>query len=560
MGFMTQMWNAAQAGWVAARRAYDEPGLGGQYRSYYRRMSEYDLLWSYYNSSAFDKAARFLNSQASGTYGPFLWDRYKANYNLYRNIRLIYNPTTRLVNFYAGQIYPGILSEDGSKLPDGVPLAIPFSEDTSPQLKTAIAQLWTWSNWQQKKAVEVRYGAALGSVLVEVSDDWERGKVCLEVMWPGHVCDLKLDSAGNIKSYAIEYYTYEDNAGQYRYKKTVDQDYFKYFKNDEPFDYGDGSVVENPYGFVPAVWIKHSDMGGDHGAPVISGSMGKMDELNNLASHVHDQIHKVIGAPILIGSSQKITNLFNRVNRGPTSDFLEPTADQENLLMLGGPADAKVSSLAGNLSLADAFTLMVQLITELEGDHPELSFYRELRTMSQVTGPGANRMMGDVETKMLEAQASYDQQNISLFRMAVAIAGFRASSGTWGPLNDQQKKFLPFNLDSYERGDLEIAIMPRPLLTSTKQERANENLAVWTGVAAAVKAGVPLELVLVEEGWTDEEIAKLQTIKQQEAADAQAQFEQQQKAMAQNQPPAQNGNQQQDNNQQNGKQPVVQKG
>jgi hypothetical protein len=547
MGFMTQMWNAAQAGWVAARRAYDEPGLGGQYRSYYRRMSEYDLLWSYYNSSAFDKAARFLNSQASGTYGPFLWDRYKANYNLYRNIRLIYNPTTRLVNFYAGQIYPGILSEDGSKLPDGVPLAIPFSEDTSPQLKTAIAQLWTWSNWQQKKAVEVRYGAALGSVLVEVSDDWERGKVCLEVMWPGHVCDLKLDSAGNIKSYAIEYYTYEDNAGQYRYKKTVDQDYFKYFKNDEPFDYGDGSVVENPYGFVPAVWIKHSDMGGDHGAPVISGSMGKMDELNNLASHVHDQIHKVIGAPILIGSSQKITNLFNRVNRGPTSDFLEPTADQENLLMLGGPADAKVSSLAGNLSLADAFTLMVQLITELEGDHPELSFYRELRTMSQVTGPGANRMMGDVE-------------NISLFRMAVAIAGFRASSGTWGPLNDQQKKFLPFNLDSYERGDLEIAIMPRPLLTSTKQERANENLAVWTGVAAAVKAGVPLELVLVEEGWTDEEIAKLQTIKQQEAADAQAQFEQQQKAMAQNQPPAQNGNQQQDNNQQNGKQPVVQKG
>jgi hypothetical protein len=158
-------------------------------------------------------------------------------------------------------------------------------------------------------------------------------------------------------------------------------------------------------------------------------------------------------------------------------------------------------------------------------------------------------MMGDVEGLMLTAQAAYDQQNISLFRMAVAVAGFRASSGTWGPLNDQQKKFLPFNLDSYERGDLEIAIMPRPLLTSTKLERAQENLAVWTGVAAAVKAGVPLELVLVEEGWTDEEIAKLQQLKQQEAADAQAQFEQQQKVMAQNQPPAQNGNNGQNNGQ-----------
>jgi hypothetical protein len=551
MGFMGQVWNSMQAGWVAARRAYDEPGLGGQYRSYYRRMSEYDLLWSYYNSSAFDKAARFLNSQASGTYGPFLWDRYKANYNLYRNIRLIYNPTTRLVNFYAGQIYPGILSEDGSKLPDGVPLAIPFSEDTSPALKTAIAQLWTWSNWQQKKAVEVRYGAALGSVLVEVEDDWESGKVCLSVMWPGHVCDLKLDKAGNVKSYAIEYYTYEDNAGQYRYKKTVDQDYFKYFKNDEPFDYGDGSVVENPYGFVPAVWIKHSDMGGDHGAPVISGSMGKMDELNNLASHVHDQIHKVIGAPILIGSSQKITNLFNRVNRGPTSDFLEPTADQENLLMLGGPADAKVSSLSGTLNLADAFTHMQQLIGELEHDHPELTFWTELRAMSQVTGPGASAMMGDVESKVVEAQASYDTPNISLFRMAVAIAGFRASSGVWGPLNRQQKKFLPFNLGSYERGDLEMEVKPRPLIPSTESSRAQKDQAVWTGVKMAVDAGVPLEVALENAGWTPEKLARLAAAKQKEQDVAQAKFEQQQKAMAQNQPaaPTQNGNNGQNNGQ-----------
>lgn len=540
--FMSQAWNAAQAGWVAARRAYDEPGQGNQYRSFYRRMSEYDLLWSYYNSSAFDRAARFLNSQAYGQYGPFLWDRYKANYNLYRNIRLIYNPTTRLVNFYAGQVYPGVLSEDGSKLPDGVPLAIPFSDDTSPALKSAIAQIWQWSNWQQKKAVEVRYGAALGSVLVEVEDDLDKGKVCLSVVWPAQVCDLELDRAGNVKSYTIEYYTYEDEIGQYRYKKTVDQDKFSYFKNDEPWDYGDGSVVENPYGFVPAVWIKHSDMGGDHGAPVISGSMGKIDELNNLASHVHDHIHKVIGAPLLISSKSKITNLFSTQKRGPTSDFLEPSTDQENVLMLAGPEDAKAQTLAGDLNLADSASAMHDLLGEIENDHPELSFYKELRTMSQVTGPGAQRMMGDVEQLVVEAQASYDLQNIKLFQMAVAIAGFRANSGNWGPLSTQQQKFADFNLDSYERGDLELAIMPRPLLNATKMERAQENLAVWTGVAAAAKAGVPLELVLEQEGWTEEELQKLAEAKQKEDAANQAKFEQQQKAIAQNQPPQQQGN------------------
>jgi hypothetical protein len=554
-GFMSQVFSAGQAAWAAARRVFDEPGLGNQYRSFYRRMSEYDLLWSYYNSSAFDKAARFLNSQASGTYGPFLWDRYKANYNLYRNIRLIYNPTTRLVNFYAGQIYPGVLSEDGSDLPDGVSLAVPFSDDTSPAIRSAVSQVWQWSNWQQKKAVEVRYGAALGSVLVEVEDDIESGKVCLEIVWPGHVCDLKLDSAGNVKNYAIEYFTYEEGVGQYRYKKTVDQELFQYFKNNEPFDYGDGAVTQNPYGFVPAVWIKHSDMGGDHGAPVISGSMGKIDELNNLASHVHDQVHKVIGSPLLISSSSRVTNLFQTQKRGATSDFLEPTTDQESVLMLAGPADSKAQPLVGDLSLADAAVHMHDLLSEIEGDHPELSFYRELRTMSQVTGPGANRMMGDVETRMIEAQASYDQQNIKLFQMAVAIAGFRLKSrmGGWMQPNNQQQKFEAFNLDSYERGNLEIAIMPRPLLTPTKQERAIESLALWQGVQAAVTAGVPLEIVLEDEGWTPEKLAKLATIKQAEEAAAQAQFEQQQKIVAQNNPPQQN-------NQQNGKEPVTQKG
>jgi hypothetical protein len=557
--FMSNVFNAAQVGWQAARRAYDEPNMGNQYRSFYRRISEYDLLWSYYNSSAFDRAARFLNNQiAGGYYGPYLWDRYKANYNLYRNIRLIYNPTTRLVNFYAGQVYPGVLSEDGSKLPDGVPLAIPFSDDTSPALRSAIAQIWQWSNWQQKKAVEVRYCAALGSVLVEVEDDLDRGKVCLSVCWPGTVVDLDLDNAGNVKSYTIEYYTYEDGVGQYRYKKTVDQQYFRYFKDDEPFDYGYGAVVENPYGFVPAVWIKHSDMGGDHGAPVISGTMGKIDELNNLASHVHDQIHKVIGAPLLISSKSKITNLFSTQKRGPTSDFLEPSTDQESVLMLAGPEDAKAQTLAGDLNLADAALHMDRIITEIENDHPELSFYKELRTMSQVTGPGAQRMMGDVEQLVIEAQAGYDLQNIKLFQMAVAMAGFRANSGNWGPLNSQQQKFAPFNLDSYEAGDLEMAIMPRPLLNSTKLERAQENLAIWTGVQAAANAGVPLEFVLEQEGWTPQELKKLAQAKQKQDQADQAKFEQQQKVIAQNQP-SQDGNQQEQNDQQN-KQPIGQKG
>jgi hypothetical protein len=34
--------------------------------------------------------------------------------------------------------------------------------------------------------------------------------------------------------------------------------------------------------------------------------MGKIDELNNLVSHVHDQIHKKIGAPAVFWSDGSV--------------------------------------------------------------------------------------------------------------------------------------------------------------------------------------------------------------------------------------------------------------
>jgi hypothetical protein len=519
MGFfgniMQSFSNSWQAGIYAARRVFEDPSTAHQQEMFAQRSSEFMLLWAYYNSSMFDKTARWLNSGSwqNNAFWPASggWQLYKSNYNLYRNIRMIYNPVRRLVDSYAGWIYPGVLSEDGDDLPDGVQLAIPFSDDTDPALKMAIAQFWQWSNWQAKKSVLVRYGAALGSVLIEAIDDVERGKIYGEIQWPGFVRHLSLDAAGNVKAYSLQYSVWNLDEGSYLYRKDVDQDQICYYRNDEPYDYGYGAIVENIYGFVPAVWIKHIDVGADYGSPSIAGSFGKIDELNNLASHAHDQIHKIIGAPAVIWSDAPISNLFGKEskNRGTTTDFEKPAQEQENVLMLKGPSGGSLSSLAGNLSLSDTKEYMVNLLSEIESDHPELTFYQQLRTMSQVTGPGANRMMGDVESRVVECQANYDQAMIKLFQMSVAIGGMRANSGAWGTLNRQQQKFKPFGLDSYARGDLDMAIMPRPLLMPTKKEIAEEKQSMWLGVQAAVTAGAPLELVLRDEGWSDDALAAL---------------------------------------------------
>lgn len=502
---MSIVWSANQRGWYnPSRRVFDDPGSVARAESYLQRSNEYNLLWAYYNGSMFERVIPTINSMR--TLGG--WQTYKSNYNLYRNIRLIYNPTRRLVDFYASQVYPGVLSEDGAKLPDGVSLAIPFSEDTSLELKDAIAQFWTWSNWQAKKAVLPRYGAALGSVLVEVVDDVARGKVCGEIVWPGFVCDLDLDSAGNVRSYTLDYQAWDERGG-YRYRKEVDINSIRYYRDDRLYDYGDGSVVENTYGFTPAVWIKHTDTGSLHGSPAISGSLGKMDELNNLVSHVHDQIHKIVEAPVVLWSAGGISNLFGNAKRGATEDEQNPTGDRESVQTLKGPQGGHVESLVGNLDLAAVGGHIDRLIGEIEQDHPELTYWRELRSMTQVTGPAASRLAGDVAGALQEAQAAYDLGSMRLFQMAVAIGGERLLRGDWPRPNKAQLKFAPFNLDSFVLGDLDMAIMPRPLMTPTKTEIAQERQAQWAGVSAAVGAGVPLEMALADEGWTDKQIAKL---------------------------------------------------
>jgi hypothetical protein len=517
MGIFSSMMNTIVNGYTAARRYFEDPSMAHQEGLYLNQYGMYSLLWAYYNGAMFERISSIFNGNYNTTWQVAAngWAAYKMNYNLYRNIRLIYNPTRRLVDFYAGQVYPGVLSEDGEQLPDGQQLAIPFAKDMPPALKHAVAQFWQWSNWQARKSIQVRFGAALGSVLIEICDDVDNGTVSADVIWPGFVTNLKLDNSGNVTSYALEYVA-TDNTSAYIYRKEVDIDAFRYFRDGEPFDYGSGSIVENFYGFVPAVWVKHTDMGGIHGSPAIAGSIGKIDELNNLASHIHDQVHKVIGAPIVLWAQGSVSKqLFDQPKREPTSQQTNPSADQESVLMLKGPAGGHVETLAGNLDLAAVDTHIGRLLDEIEQDHPELTFYKELRAMSQVTGPAASRLVGDVNSRFAEAAAGYDQANIKLFQMSVAIAGMRANSGAWGPLNSQQKKFTPFNLESYKRGDLDMTIMPRPLLIPTRTEIAQENLQFWRGVEFAAQAGIPAEFVLREAGYTDDKITQINTIKNQ---------------------------------------------
>lgn len=498
--------SATQAGWRAFRRYYSNPNHEVREQAFEQRVSAYRLLWAYYNGSMFEA----------------IWRPYIAHYHLYRNIRLLYNKAPGLVEFYVNQLYPGVLSEDGQSLPDGMSLAIPFTQDTPPEIKRAVAQLWQWSNWQAKKGLQIRYAAALGSVLCEVIDDVERRKISIEVLWPGLVKDLRLDSAGNVISYILEYQA-TDAKGVYLYRKEVDKQAIHYFRDDRPYDYGNGAEIANPYGFAPAAWIKHRDVGGLHGEPVTAGMLGKIDELNGLVSHTHDHIHRAVDAPMVLWGGKGIQSLAAATEKRPTRQSAtgedESAYEAEEITLLQGPAGGKAESLLGDLNIADANATIEMVRSEIKSDYPELSYYEALRQMSTATGPAIQRLLGDVANKVLDVQGTYDAGNLSLYRMALAIGGERVNSGAWGPratLTRQQQKFLPFDLTSYQRGQLDMALAPRLLVVPTKLEQAQERQAFWQSINAAVQAGVPLEVALEAAGWTPVQIARLQDTRAQQ--------------------------------------------
>lgn len=485
---------ATTAAYGTFRRVYDNPSI------IHRRMQSdgygqyYNLLAAYYSNSVFDTISN--------------WTAYKSTNRLYRQTRAIFNPTRRLVNFYAGNVYRGRLSKDGLPFNDGTDLAIPFAPDSDPDLLTAIAQLWQWTNWLDGKDQMVGLAAMVGECLVEVVDEVDRGKVTFEIRWPGWVDFgfLDLDAGGNVKAYALEYQSFDEMGQSYIYRKEVDQDEFRYYKDGALYDYGNGARVPNMYGFVPAVWVRHQMMDAVHGAPAIQGSLNKLDELNSLASLIHDEIAKTVASPVLITGTGQIGSLFAQPKKGATEDEPVPDADREAWPILKGGADADMKKLP--LQLADGVPYIEKLLNEIEHDFPELGMYQKLSDMTQVTGPAAERLMGNVAGKLDSVAARHDQQSVKLFTMAVAIAGERVRRGDWGSLNRQQEKFRPFSLESYERGDLDLEIMARRLFKPTEKELADERL-VRVQTAVQLDGIVDERERILAAGYDEEEVDEI---------------------------------------------------
>lgn len=436
------------------------------------RQARLILLWGYYSGTAFDMLQD--------------WARYKADYGLVYDIRLLRSHVKKLVDFYNFHVYSGELSEDGLNLPNGVPNAIPLAPDTDKDLAQAIATLWKWWGWVDGMLRVTKWAPATGNCFVELVDDIMRQKVYADVVWPGYVKEVAHDRSGNVIRFVKEYQAWDAaaNDGQgstFTYRREVDKTSIREFYNDEPHNFdGMGAVRANKYGFVPVVQYQHEDIGTSWGEPALYGTQVQLDELNSLMTGLVDYQRVILDAPIMVSGTMAPGTIKNQMEAYWEAQAATPMEGQPIpatiFKVLQVSTDAQIKAVTFDSTHIAA---TVKDIREgIEDTVPEVKFWDQIRSMSTVTKPGVSMALGDVFTRLRTYSSKYDRQSKKLFQMGVAIAGQNLKDGTWQrwatatgrSLTDEHRLFEGFDLESYDDGKLDLTIMPRELIPTTRPD------------------------------------------------------------------------------------------
>lgn len=441
-----------------------------QWDSIAARQFRYLHASHYYNNTVYTDLARYAA-------------QHRNKHKLYRHIRAIYNPVARLVDIYPDKVYGGSL--DFETLATGAIPLVGLDE----ALATAIGQLWRWSNWQNAKSLYVRHGALFGDSVIKVVDDRVRAKVRLEVMHPAKLAEAQFDAVGNVKACRIQFEREDPETGRrYLYDETIDQESFATFRDGQPWAYYpdvNGDLVSewtNEYGFVPLVVTRHKEIGFDYGENAFQPALPKIDELNDAASYLNDQVRKSVRA------------LWGVFGASAKTEVDATSEERLGAPMIYFPEGSDAKPLVAPLDLAAATENLREMLLELERDMPELALHR-VREQAQMTAPGVRAGWSDAIGRLTEARGNYDGGLVRAQMMAISIGGLGG-----------YENFERFGLDDYARGNLEHYVAERPVIDdSLSQLERVTALQTVSGQPPAV-AG----LMLAELGYGQDVIGTVQ--------------------------------------------------
>jgi len=161
----------------SAIKAFRKPDLvvdelltdAANFYSYDSRLVRYAILWAFYGNDVYDN----IHSWAK---------IYKSQYELYRHIRNIYNPTKRIIDFWRTHLWGDLK----------------FNTNENDQLSDDITQILNWSNWQSNRVIAAYQGSLFGDTFIKIVDDTDKDRVYHEIVHPGNIKELELDTQGTL--------------------------------------------------------------------------------------------------------------------------------------------------------------------------------------------------------------------------------------------------------------------------------------------------------------------------------------------------------------------------
>lgn len=414
------------------------------------------------------------------------------------------NPTYRVVEFYAGHLWPGTL-----------PSALPILTD-KPDIIDPIQQIWQWSNWAGNKQVAARHQALYGDMFLKVAQSDDRKRVYIQTIEPEHVTDFSVDERDFITYIRFDVpmlrRAADGSTQSYLHTEEWSKDTGLYRLWESPtmattYMIADTAELGTPartieietmgINFVPVAHAKFADIGEDRGMGAVVPAIDKIDEANRQATRLAQLLFRNNNATWALRANAMGGD--NRPLPAPQIKETDATTDDDGTIQLGDerllrlPGMSSLESMVPNINYDAALHVLQDHMVELEQDLPELIMYRISEMGSNLSGRAVRMMLAPAVARLQEARGNGESALIRAHQMALTMG---TREGLW-------------DVGTYENGDLDHRFEERDVLPNDELERAQTQQAEGTAVAQLVLAGIPVEMAAQEVfGWTDERVAQ----------------------------------------------------
>ena len=480
---------------TAATKAFQKPDiitnpldLDAVFNDWDSRRLRYDINWAFYENTAYIEMASRN------------WPKgYKTQFGLYRYIRNIYNPSYGIGEFWKAHLWAGALADIPLVFPDGV---------NEEGLKAAIRQIWQWSNWEARKDIVPLYGSVMGDVGILIVEDTLHKKVLFDIIHPGNIAAVELDTMGNVKGYEIQEERPDPRAitdKAVTYSEIAERDgqdvIYTTLLDGKPWAWNEiGSSWTRPYGFIPLVLIQHNNVGLEWGWSEIHPAQSKIREIDDQASKLNDQIRKITD-PIWVFfgvTKPEDSPTFTETRLTGKAAANRPQPGREEANALYGSADGSAVPLVAPLDIEAVISSIQNMSKEIERDYPELRVLALDEAGGNISGRALRLARQPAETKVNQRRPGYYDALVRAQQMAVAIAGFSKYEGFGG-----------FDLNSFERGLLNHSIGQMPIFAVDPLDDLEISKETATIIKLYTDAGAGIEQAALATGLDEDEAAAL---------------------------------------------------